>query len=57
MLFLKTVALIVAGVWILFALSRMMGELKTVKVQAKPDPRRPVRLRQDPRTGVYHPEE
>jgi hypothetical protein len=60
MIFLKAVAVIVAGLLTLFAVRRLMSELDAAKVRVRTqDPRQPrpaTRLRQDPRTGVYYPE-
>ena len=56
MLLLKAVTVIFAGVVTLFVLHRVMGRLQAEKVRAKPEPRRAVRLRQDPHTGIYYPE-
>ena len=61
MIFLKAVTVVVAGLLTLVAVRRMMGELEAAKarVNSKPSgtPRAHQRLRQDPRTGVYYPEE
>ena len=61
MVFLKAVTFVVAGLLTLVAVRRMMGELDAAKarVNTKPSgaPRAPKRLRQDPRTGIYYPEE
>lgn len=61
MVVLKAVTIIVTGLLAALAVSRMAGELKAAKVRAQVRPttarRQPVRLRQDPRTGVYYPED
>jgi len=59
MLTLKAITVAVAGVLTILAIRRVMNELEAAKVRVKAaaDPRgRRVRLRQDPRTGVYYPE-
>lgn len=60
MLTLKAIAVAVAGVLTILAVRRVMRELEAAKVRVKsaadPRGRRVTRLRQDPRTGVYYPE-
>ena len=60
MVALKLLTMLVAGVLGLLAIRHMMRELDAAKVRVKADrpqqPRSPTRLRQDPRTGVYYPE-
>lgn len=61
MVVLKIVTVIVAGVLSLLALRRLMGERDAARarVRTKPAerPRNVTRLRQDPRSGIYYPEE
>ncbi len=61
MVVLKVLFLVVAAVLSLMAFRFMMREMQAVKVKAgahRPqDARRLRRLRQDPRTGVYYPED
>ncbi len=61
MVVLKLLFLVAAAVLSVLALRFMMRERQAVKVKARPrnpqDLRRLRRLRQDPRTGVYYPEE
>lgn len=61
MVLLKVLSLVVAAVLSLMAFRFMMREMQAVKVKAKArrpqDSRRLRRLRQDPRTGVYYPED
>lgn len=62
MIVLKVLFLVAAAVLSLVAIRFMMRETQAVKVKARA-PHRPQharhlrRLRQDPRTGVYYPEE
>ncbi len=60
MIMLKVITVIVAGVLSVLALRHVMRELEAAKVRvnAKPQqrPRSMTRLRQDPRTGIYYPE-
>jgi hypothetical protein len=60
MIVLKVITVIVAGILSLLALRLVMRELEAAKVRVKVKPQqRPrsmTRLRQDPRTGVYYPE-
>ena len=61
MLVVRALTMLVAGALTIFALKRMMTSLDAAKVRVKPRqanrPRNTTRLRQDPRTGVYYPEE
>ena len=61
MLIVRALSVLVAGVLTVFALKRMMAGLDTAKVRVNPQQasrrRKVTRLRQDPRTGVYYPEE
>ncbi len=56
----KLLTMLVAGVLGLLAIRHMMRELDAAKVRVKStSPRQPrsvTKLRQDPRTGVYYPE-
>ena len=59
MVILKLVVMLVAGLLSLLALRLVMREMQAVKVKADARPRRAQqmrRLRQDPRTGIYYPE-
>ena len=59
MVILKIVLMLVAGLLSLLALRLVMREMQAVKVKADARPRRAQqmgRLRQDPRTGIYYPE-
>ena len=57
---LKLLAIVVAGILTVVTLRRVFQELQAQKARVmarNPDPPRAVgRLRQDPKTGVYHPE-
>ncbi|MFT3989427.1 hypothetical protein [Aestuariivirga sp.] len=60
MFVLKALTVVIAGWLTYLAVSRMMGQLEAARAQARVKPQRrqaPKRLRQDPRTGVYYPEE
>lgn len=60
MIVLKALSLFAAAILSLLAFRMMMREMEAVKVKARSNraqPARPRRLRQDPRTGVYYPEE
>jgi hypothetical protein len=58
---LKIVTIAVAGVLTVITLKRMMDQFllqkSPVKAQTPRDPRTMTRLRQDPVTGVYYPEQ
>ena len=60
MLFIRVMTVIVAGVLTMLAVRHVAGELNAAKVRVKakqPDPpRAATRLRQDPRSGIYYPE-
>lgn len=59
MVVLKTVMLLIAGLLSVPAVRHVMREMQPVKVKANSRPSRPQamrRLRQDPRTGIYYPE-
>jgi pseudouridine-5'-phosphate glycosidase len=59
MVLLKAVTVIAAGVLSMLALRQILHSLEAqkVRVKASQQPPRPMtRLRQDPRTGVYYPE-
>ena len=59
MVILKLVVMLVAGLLSLLALRLVMREMQAVKVKVNARPRRAQqmrRLRQDPRTGIYYPE-
>ena len=61
MLILKAVTIIAAGVLTLIGARYMMREVEAAKVRVRTPrsrhPRAMTRLRQDPRTGIYYPEE
>lgn len=61
MVFLKMVTVLVAGVLSLLAVRHLMREMNAAKVRVKAaqprDPRRVTTLRQDPRTGIYYPQD
>jgi hypothetical protein len=59
MVVLKTVVLLIAGLLSILAVRHVMREMQPVKVKSNTRSSRPQamrRLRQDPRTGVYYPE-
>jgi hypothetical protein len=58
MVFLKAVTVAVAGVVTLLAARRILRNLEAARVRVKKDEpqQRMTRLRQDPKTGVYFPE-
>lgn len=58
MIFAKTVSIILAGVLTVAAVRRLMGAIGAAKVRVQPkrNPHSVTRLRQDPRTGIYYPE-
>jgi hypothetical protein len=59
MVLLKVVLVLVAGLLSLLAIRHVMREAEAVKVKARTRPRARQampRLRQDPRTGIYYPE-
>lgn len=61
MFVLKALTVIVAGVVSFLAIRHVMRQVDAAKVRVKTarprDPRAMTRLRQDPRTGVYYPED
>jgi len=58
MIFAKTVSILLAAVFTVAALRRLMAAFEAAKAQVQPARNPPplTRLRQDPRTGVYYPE-
>ncbi len=60
MVILKALTVLLAGIVSILAVRHMMRELQAVKVRANahrtPHPQSRIRLRQDPRTGIYYPE-
>jgi len=61
MVFLKMVTILVAGVLSLLAVRHLMREMEAAKARVKAarprDPRVVTKLRQDPRTGIYYPQD
>ncbi len=56
---LKLLAVTVTGILSLLAARHVMREMQAAKARVNPqrrDPRSMTRLRQDPRTGIYYPE-
>ncbi len=57
MVILKLVVMLVTGLLSLLALRLVMREMQAVKANARPRRAQQMRrLRQDPRTGIYYPE-
>jgi hypothetical protein len=60
MIFIKAVTVLVAGVLTVLTLRSVMNRLQAAKVRVNPKtPRHPgemTKLRQDPVTGIYYPE-
>jgi hypothetical protein len=60
MFLVKAVTVIIAGCLSILALRHLMNGLEAAKVRVRSrrdgEPRPVTRLRQDPRTGVYYPE-
>ena len=57
MLFAKVVTVIIAGVFTVLTARRLMNELNAAKVRVKPRQDNSVtKLRQDPSTGIYYPD-
>lgn len=60
MIVLKAVTIIIAGLLSVLAVRHLMQQAEAVKVRVRTkyraDPRGMTRLRQDPRTGIYYPE-
>ncbi len=57
---LKVLLVVTAGVFTVMVLRHIISGLQAAKARVKvkrQDPRAVKRLRQDPRTGVYYPEE
>jgi hypothetical protein len=58
---LRTLTITVAGLLAAALMKRMVDAMRAVEASAKPQPARdqrpPTRLRQDPATGVYYPEQ
>jgi hypothetical protein len=61
MLTLKAITVAVAGILTVLAVRRVLREIEAAKVRVraatKPRNSRVTRLRQDPRTGIYYPED
>jgi hypothetical protein len=58
MVVLKALTVLIAGILSILTVRHVMREMQAVKVRAR-QPERPrshIRLRQDPRTGIYYPE-
>lgn len=58
MIFVKTVSILLAGLLAIATIRQLLGAKQPAKARVRPDsrPNRVTRLRQDPRTGVYYPE-
>ena len=59
MVVLKAITVLLAGLLSFLAIRQVMRQMQAVKVRATsqtPRPRDRVKLRQDPRTGIYYPE-
>ncbi len=58
MIFVKTVSIILTGLLAAAAVRQLFGSKQPAKARVQPgrSPDRVTRLRQDPRTGVYYPE-
>ena len=60
MFLVKAVTVIIAGFLSILALRHVVNGLEAAKVRVRTkrdgEPRPVTRLRQDPRTGIYHPE-
>ena len=60
MVILKIGMMLIAGLLSLLAIRQVMREMQAVRVRATtrqaPRPHGRIRLRQDPRTGIYYPE-
>ena len=57
MLFVKVVTVIVAGVLTVLTARRLMSEMNATKARVKPhQPNTVTKLRQDPSTGIYYPD-
>jgi hypothetical protein len=57
MLFVKVVTVIVAGVLTVLTARRLMNEMNAARARVKPrQPNTVTKLRQDPSTGIYYPD-
>jgi hypothetical protein len=59
MVILKALAVLAAGLMSVLAIGLAMRQMQAAKARVRsrrPTPRGHVRLRQDPRTGIYYPE-
>ena len=58
MVLLRTAGFAIAALTTAFALKRVLAEMRLAKATVQPQagPRPPVKLRQDPVTGIYYPE-
>ena len=57
MLFAKVVTVIIAGVFTVLTARRLMNELNAARARVKPrQPNTVTKLRQDPSTGIYYPD-
>jgi len=58
MIFVKTVSIILAGLLAAVTIRQLLGGKQPAKARVRPqrNPDRVTRLRQDPRTGIYYPE-
>jgi hypothetical protein len=57
MLFVKVVTVIVAGVLTVLTARRLMSEMNAARARVKPrQPNTVTKLRQDPSTGIYYPD-
>ena len=57
MLFVKVVTVIVAGVLTVLMARRLMNEVNAARARVKPrQPNTVTKLRQDPSTGIYYPD-
>jgi hypothetical protein len=57
MLFVKVVTVIVVGVLTVLTARRLMSEMNAARARVKPrQPNTVTKLRQDPSTGIYYPD-
>jgi hypothetical protein len=57
MIFAKIVTVIIAGVLTVLTARRLLGEMNAAKARVKPrQPNTITKLRQDPSTGIYYPD-
>ncbi len=57
MLFAKIVTVVLAGVLTVLTARRLMSEMNAVKARVKPrEDNKVTKLRQDPSTGIYYPD-